>query len=311
MAGLAGMGSSSSEATATGQILFDGSEGSGTSVPGGIEATTAELAGTATSVSTATGNLHLKTQLAGTATSSSQAEGTLAGMRKVPMAGIARSVSTASGSLFLSTAPVTDNITKGLNRMPLEILVDLINATNGCALTTADITFGPPRALVDASRNTSLMISARPSSVYSGTREVTYDRVDMAALPGSRSINFSIRGAASMKDVVPLINEAYQINLQPEDYYDDALPSSEQLAENGNHFTLRAKPGSYIYRNWLMLSANGDKIVIGDYITQQLLNGFVMPDMLETLAGTEILNGFNFPLEGSENLSGVAAVTTS
>jgi hypothetical protein len=182
-----------------------------------------------------------------------------------------------------------------LTKAPLEILVDLINDTNGCALTTSDITFGPPSALLNSARNTSLRITATPSSVYSGSRDVTYDRIDMATIPGLRSTGFDLGTARTIRDLIPMINNAYLLNLQPEDYYDDILPNFGQGADVSYHFTLRAKPASYIYRNWLVLSGNGNRLVIGDVITQNLLSGFILPEMSQELEGTEILNGFFFP----------------
>jgi len=184
-----------------------------------------------------------------------------------------------------------------LTKMPLEILVDLINATNGCALTTADVVFGPPSVLLNGSRNTGLRITATPSSTYSGSRDVSYDRIDMGAIPGSRSVTFDLEGARTIRDLVPKLNAAYHLNLQPEDYYDDELPAAVDLSAGNYHFVIRAKPSSYIYRNWLVLSGVGDRIVLGDEITQNVLNGFIMPDMIETLEGEAILKGFYFPAD--------------
>jgi hypothetical protein len=184
-----------------------------------------------------------------------------------------------------------------LTKQPLEILVDLINATNGCALTEDDIFFGPPVALSNSNRNTAMRITAKPNSLYDGSRDVTYDRIDMATIPGPRSATFHLDGARTVSDLVPKLNVTYQLNLQPEDYYDDILPDLSQMVENNYHFVVRAKPGSYIYRNWIVLSGLGDRIILGNEITQNLLNGFIMPDMAETLEGEALLNGFFFPGE--------------
>jgi hypothetical protein len=181
-----------------------------------------------------------------------------------------------------------------LTKAPLEILVDLINDTNGCALTTSDITFGPPSSIPNGARNTGLRITATASSVYSGSRDVTYDRIDMASIPGLRSTVFVLDGAKTIRDLIPKINNAYMLNLQPEDYYDDVLPVFEMGSDTVYHFTLRAKPASYIYRNWLVLTGGDNKLVIGDVIAQDLLSGFILPEITEELESTEILNGFFF-----------------
>jgi hypothetical protein len=180
-------------------------------------------------------------------------------------------------------------------KMPLEIITDLINFTNGCALSPADILYGPVKVLTSGNRNTGVTITAVPSSPYSGTRDLSYNRVDMAIIPGLRSTAFDLTGCKTMKDVVPKINEAYRINLQPEDYYDDILPDLNDPTLNDHNFVLRAKPASYVYIGMLVLSGIGGKTIISDYLTQNLLSGFVLPDYHETLYGDKILNGFSFP----------------
>jgi hypothetical protein len=180
-------------------------------------------------------------------------------------------------------------------KMPLEILVDLINLANGSALTTADVSFSPPTALTGASRNTGLTITAKPGGMYSGSRDVTYNRVDMGMIPGLRSTEFTVNPSwRYMHDLVPAINAAYNLNLQPEDYYDDQLPDFSDYTLNNHNFLLRAQPGSYIYTNMLVLTAVGGKTLISDYLTQNLLSGFILPT-LSQLGGDNLLNGFVFP----------------
>jgi hypothetical protein len=180
-------------------------------------------------------------------------------------------------------------------KMPLEILVDLINQTNGCALTTADVSFSAPTVLTNASRNTGMLITATPGSPYSGSRNVTYNRVDMGMIPGLRSTEFTMDPSwRYMHEVVPTINAAYNLNLQPEDYYDDVLPDFSDSTLNNHNFLLRAKPGSYVYINMLVLTAVGGKTLISDYLTQNLLSGFILPTISQ-LSGDNLLNGFAFP----------------
>jgi hypothetical protein len=180
-------------------------------------------------------------------------------------------------------------------KAPLEILVDLINFANGSALTLADISFSPATALLVGNRNTGITIKARPSSVYSGSRDLTYNRVDMATIPGQRSKQFNIEGAQSIKDLIPQINAAYRLNLLPEDYFDDPLPVIDPTATVPYNFALRAKPGSYIYRGLLTLTSLGDTILIAEFLTQNILNGFYLPvDPEKALSGEEVLNGFYY-----------------
>ncbi len=179
-------------------------------------------------------------------------------------------------------------------KLPLDILVDLINFTDGCALSSSDITFSPPTALVSGNRNTGVTVTATPSSPYSGSRDLTYNRVDLASVPGERSTTFSFNGAVTMSDLIPQINAAYLINLQPEDYYNDLLPNLSDPSLSSFNFALRAKPGSYIWRNQLILTGQGNLVIIGNVITQNLLNGFILPEVAAQLQSNQTLNGVSF-----------------
>lgn len=170
------------------------------------------------------------------------------------------------------------NAVTDFTKLPLQILVDLINATNATALTTTDITFTAPTVTSAGAKNTAVTINAVALSGYTGTRDLTYDRVDLATIPGSRSNEFHLGSATTAHDLIPALNAAYQLNLQVSDIENDALPvfSGTDPMEK-EPFVLRAKTGSYIFRGSLTLSIDGNDVDLATLITTTELNGLFYP----------------------------------
>jgi len=183
-------------------------------------------------------------------------------------------------------------------KMPLDIVTDLINLTNDIGLVEpGDIIFGPVSELLNASRNTSVTIYAAPGSRYTGLRDLTYNRVDMSDIPRGRSTEFDNKEAQYISQLIPDINTAYSINLQPEDYINEPLPSVPVDTQyySGRLFTLKAAPDSYVWRGKLNLSLKGNKIDLATYLPVDLLSGF---DLAKTDIGivinTNLLDGFDY-----------------
>lgn len=163
-------------------------------------------------------------------------------------------------------------------KMPLQILCDLINSANATALVPADITFSAPAVQASGNRNTGVTITAVNGRGYKGFRDLTYDRVDLATVPGSRSNEFNLGSAVTAHDLLPAINAMYGINLQAEDVENDTLPvfnGTDPLEKEP--FTLRAKAGSYIFRGSLLLSIDGNDVDLANIITVTELNGLSYP----------------------------------
>lgn len=176
-------------------------------------------------------------------------------------------------------------------KMPPEILVDLINLTNGTSLRTADISYGPVTTQVSGNRNTGVTISATPGSIYQGTRDLTYNRVSFAQVIGDRNRVFERGEAMFVSHLIPKINIAYALNLQPEDYMNDPLPLPDGGAYTNNKpFTLRARPGSYVWVGQVELTLRGNKIPLNALWPVNVLDGFRLD--VDTLWSSNILNGF-------------------
>jgi len=195
-----------------------------------------------------------------------------------------------------------------LTRMPLPILVDLINDTNGIDLALSDITFSAPVPVSAGLRNTAIRITATPDSKYSDYQDLTYARLSLSAMPGIRSRDFLKYQAVTAVDLIPFINAAYLVNLQPEDYYDDPLPDVGALQPGESAtFTLRARPGSFVWIGTVDLevfAAVGD---LGSILDENVLNGFVLqnapaPNLADVLSDN-VLDGFSLEPHVTQDLA--------
>lgn len=187
-------------------------------------------------------------------------------------------------------------------QMPPQILVELINITNGISLTLSDIDYGPVTAILSGNRNTAITVTAKPGSPYTGTRDLTYNRVNLADVPGVRSVVFDRGSANFVSQLIPQINMAYALNLQPEDYYNDRLPSADPGPYTSDKkFFLRARPESYVWRNQVELTLRGNKQYLPSIFSVDKLSGFSLPveDLKDALV-TSILTDFNFTPDTSD-----------
>jgi hypothetical protein len=158
-----------------------------------------------------------------------------------------------------------------------QILIDLINATNATAITSADVTFSNMAPTGGGNRNTGIRVTAVANSGYLNHVDVTYDRVDLAQIPGSRPVVFNLGSVTSAFGLLPAINAAYGINLTTDDVEDDPMPTFHGDPLETEPFTLRAKSGSLIYRGSLSLTIDGNDIDLATLITVTELNGLVYP----------------------------------
>lgn len=163
-------------------------------------------------------------------------------------------------------------------KTPLQVIVDQINLTNGSSLTTSDLIISAPYAIVNGDKEVGITITATPESNYEGVRNIAYDRVFLSDIPKLRTTAFPRGSAVTAKDLVPQLNFAYKLDLQPEDYYDDPIPPFETNSPSETAtFTFRTKPSSYLFRGSIILTLTGEETVLTNIITNTVLNGFNPP----------------------------------
>ena len=160
-------------------------------------------------------------------------------------------------------------------KAPEQILCDLINNVNGCALTPTVVTFsnvGPNQA-PSPSTTDQVTIAAVANSGYSGSLTLQYNRVSMAKIPGAKSTTFPQGSATKISDLIAQINAQFGINLTAADYVDGPLPSFHNSPHETQPFTIQAASGSLIWTGSLALTLSANDVSLSNVITNAILAG--------------------------------------
>lgn len=107
-----------------------------------------------------------------------------------------------------------------------EALVALINSANGTNFTVDDLSFSD-LVTSDGPLNTSVLVTAAPSSGYSGSVRVNYGRLDGDEVLPPRGYPFSTEvvyeGETHWRQMIPKINERFNLKLTDDDIAADQL----------------------------------------------------------------------------------------
>jgi hypothetical protein len=158
-----------------------------------------------------------------------------------------------------------------------EILLEEINRRNGGVFIREDLSFGYPDVTEEFERNTTLLVTATKDSPYEGSQRIWYDRVGMTETfqeQGVEEVLIDARGASTVHELIPAINETYGLNLGPQDLQDaelrfDTFPAS---------FSIEASRDSWVWIGGLdVVLVDGD-VWLKYVITVTELNGLYGPD---------------------------------
>lgn len=128
-----------------------------------------------------------------------------------------------------------------------EMVLDLINEENGTEFRPEDLTLGTPQPLGPPNlRNTALIVTSTGTTTMVGSRTVTYDRLTLTDFFNNGDLTFPDNPAyLTVADVLPAINDRFNINLNLTHVYDDPI----QRGAPGDPvvITLRARPSSLVF----------------------------------------------------------------
>jgi hypothetical protein len=189
-------------------------------------------------------------------------------------------------------------------KAPKDILVDLINETNGTALAPVDLELGEvtPLPIVplpgqDAPPVTLACILAQPGvdSVFRGETLLMYRRIHVAkALLGLPPFVAARGSAEKVSQLLPQINARFGYNILPEDVVDADLEPSVD-AEEEVPFTLTIAPDSLIYVGAIGFVVVGETPIRLDVaVTETQLPPFEPLPVIELFDLS--LDGFNQPV---------------
>ncbi len=170
-------------------------------------------------------------------------------------------------------------------------VIDLINADNGTALTSAEISIGVPAAwdeLTDTGsdtgndRNTIVTVSAVANSGYKGSVDIRYYRLDLDVLRGGVALEHTKSESSTVQSVIDAI--ATQVDLIETELalFDETgteLSSLPALTVS-KVYTVRAKPESLCYIGQVDVTINPIPVPetpVGDEVTTTDMSGFTYP----------------------------------
>lgn len=176
-----------------------------------------------------------------------------------------------------------------LSKTAAKNLIDLINAENNTALTSAEITLGQPAEFVDGEgtndRNTQVEVSAVPGSGYTDSVMVRYYRLDLDVLKGARVLTYTKSEASTLESFIDSIATQCEIiedQVEIVDGEGDVLTELPVLSEGEPaQFTLRAKADSYTYFGSTEVTLEPIPVTeehIEEEIENQDLDGFEYPE---------------------------------
>jgi len=174
--------------------------------------------------------------------------------------------------------------TSDFTKAPDQILVDLINADNGTALTTALIGFGVPTAATGGSpvRNTELEVSAKAGSGYKGSVVVQYNRLNIQDFVGVSAtpdgLELPVGDATKYSDLIPEINTALGVNLTEADYVDGDIGEWQGVPNEEKVITITITADSLCFIGSLTLTLHAEDIELSTVITSLVLNGLELPE---------------------------------
>lgn len=182
----------------------------------------------------------------------------------------------------------------GLAKSSVLLLLDELNRKNDNVAALSDLVFGVPEATTELGRNTKIRIDSSIGGNFSGTREVWYNRLDLAEVfvhLNTVHVGLGEENLTSYLDVLHHLNEKFKLNIQ-----DDEVLPAEIVA---NRMLLTIAPGSLAFYGQIniALGVNSD-IPLYDLIINTTLDGLWYPDAIighlvfpETIVGTLLSNG--------------------
>ncbi len=138
-----------------------------------------------------------------------------------------------------------------ISKNPKEIIIDKVNAVNGLQLDFDDFVFEDPEAYAGSQypkANTKVKIVPKTTSQFYNSFTIYYTRMSLDTILDNDRVSIARGTGTDLSDLMPAINQAYNINMTGEDYFDTTLPlvnTLDPLAEVP--VMVVAKPTSFLF----------------------------------------------------------------
>lgn len=212
-----------------------------------------------------------------------------------------------------------------------ELVLDLIAATNPglpFPLTVDTVYIGPPTAIAvvpPAIVNTTARISSKPSSKYTGSKVVSYQRINLANLffnvtPNIRK--YSATGEAggnpfTIYQLLPFLNDLYGVKLTQDDVNDAAFPAYSTITEGGvskkvASVAMTAKATSQAFIGSVLIRTQAGQRDLSSIILKTEIPGRLYPGGNDFVTNTkDRLDCIGYGIDFSELMNGLGTSQTN
>lgn len=146
-------------------------------------------------------------------------------------------------------------------------LLKAINYEQGLTLNETQVSFGDP-TVETGYYDTGVVLTARSSWLYAGSKKLTYNRFTLADAFEGKSLLKPAGAFTSTHDWLPKINEVFGLQLEPRDIVLASVPANQPW------MILRVAPTSYLYRPGSLVTFGDPANDFENLITVSDLNGF-------------------------------------
>jgi hypothetical protein len=160
------------------------------------------------------------------------------------------------------------------------VVIDLIRTQNpGQVLTSSLVTFGFPNVNVPSQQfphDTLIVATAIPGRRYSGSQSFNYNRVPIAEFVDPRLPNqttFVIANERTLADLLPVINERYDIRLTADKIINHSIPNFQDQGIAEFEVELEIAPNSKVYKDAMVIKLVPELIPLSAVIKNRHFDG--------------------------------------
>ena len=155
-------------------------------------------------------------------------------------------------------------------------LVQYINSANAAPLTAAELDFGTPKPTAGTWReglmagNTAIKITAKPESIYQGSRVITYDRLNLSDFDHLGPLSLKMYQPTKLSDFWPALWRRYGIVVDPADFVDAPFTFAGTEPEEIN---IQAKPDAIGWTGSMKIIVQQGQAVLSQHLVTTQLPG--------------------------------------
>lgn len=162
------------------------------------------------------------------------------------------------------------------SKLPDEVVFDLINEQNGTALDNTMVTLGVPTETTGGvTHNTTILVTALPTSDYAGQVPLGYNRLDVQGFLFGSDFILPAGDATMYADLIPEINARMGTNITDDDFVNSPIGDWHNQPNETKHIAMQMKPTSKVFIGELTFTLALEEIPLPDVVKSNVLSGLV------------------------------------